>query len=171
MCNTKAIIYSQLFLIPCVKEIVWNGIMQPISYGINQAYATGYPILPNCFDQLTTHGIVAEDVMGYITDNPSPYLQNYVAQRGWPPTGQMLPGQLLPDPLPTLQNPRQLPKGDVYQSVQPKHPDKNTLVVNKGKYDLVKTIAASILLSGLLTLGIIKGKNLWNRIFHRTPRP
>ena len=32
----------------------------------------GAPIYPNCFDQLTTHGIVAEDVVGYITDSPSP---------------------------------------------------------------------------------------------------
>ena len=122
--------------------------MQPISnYGMNypQAYPQTYPIYPDCFDMLTTHGIVAEDVKGYITDKPSPYLQNYVAQRGWAPT---LPGQILPDPLPTLPNPQPLPKGNIYPSVYPQHPDKNTLV-NKGKYDTAKKIALGILLTGL----------------------
>lgn len=128
--------------------------MQPISYGA--------PIYPNCFDNLTTNGIVAEDVVGYITDTPSPYLQNYVAQRGWPPT-QALPGQVLPDPLPTLQNPQPLPKGDIYQSVQPKHPDANTFV-RKDKYDTAKKAALGLLLTGLTVLGIVKGKKLISKL-------
>lgn len=143
--------------------------MQPISnYGMNypQAYPQTYPIYPDCFDMLTTHGIVAEDVKGYITDKPSPYLQNYVAQRGWAPT---LPGQILPDPLPTLPNPQPLPKGNIYPSVYPQHPDKNTLV-NKGKYDTAKKIALGILLTGLTVLGIVKGKNLISKLRGR-PAP
>ena len=40
------------------------------------------PIYPNCFDLLTTHGVIHNDLVGYITGTPSAYLQNYVAQRG-----------------------------------------------------------------------------------------
>ena len=102
---------------------------------------------PNCFDQLTTHGIVAEDVVGYITDSPSPYLQNYVAQRGgytpsvpWTPS---IPGRVLPDPLPSVspqggpvmgyEPPRmqeRLPRGDVYQTV-PNEREINHVVKNE----------------------------------------
>lgn len=153
--------------------------MQPINYGVtHQSYMSqgvvpqgypqmGYPIYPNCFDQLTTHGIVAEDVVGYITDTPSPYLQNYVAQRGWAPS---LPGQVLPDPLPTLQPPNPLPKGDVYQTVQPKHPDANTFV-KKNKYDTAKKVALGILLTGLAVLGIVRGKDLISRLRGTPPTP
>ncbi len=144
--------------------------MQPISnYGASYPPAypqPSYPIYPDCFDMLTTHGIVAEDVKGYITDHPSPYLQNYVAQRGWAPT---MPGQILPDPLPTLPNPQPLPKGNIYPSVYPQHPDKHTLV-NKGKYDTAKKIALGVLLTGLTVLGIVKGKNLISKLRHR-PAP
>lgn len=138
--------------------------MQPISYGVNQAYAQSYPILPNCFDNLTTNGIVAEDVMGYITGQPSLYLQNYVAQRGWPPHGQFVPGQILPDALPTLPNPTPLPRGKVYPSFKP---DKDSLIVNKGKYDKARQIALSILLTGLAVLGVVKGRKLISKLRNR----
>lgn len=144
--------------------------MQPIN---NAAYAQNYPAYPNCFDNLTTNGIIAEDVVGYITDMPSPYLQNYVAQRGWAPTGQALPGQILPDPLPHLQNPQPLPRGDIYQSVQPKPPDTKTLV-RKDKYETAKKVALGMLLTGLAVLGIVKGKKLWGKLFPKavpTPTP
>ena len=139
--------------------------MQPISYGVNQAYAQSYPILPNCFDNLTTNGIVAEDVMGYITGQPSLYLQNYVAQRGWPPHGQFVPGQILPDALPTLPNPTPLPRGKVYPSFKP---EKDSLIVNKGKYDKARQIALSILLTGLAVLGVVKGRKLISKPITRS---
>lgn len=117
--------------------------------------AQGFPIYPNCFDQLTTHGIVAEDVMAYITDQPSPYLQNYVAQRGWAPS---MPGRVLPDPLPTAPPPQQLPRGDVYQTV-PKQDEINNYVrpEKKSKW---KNIAAAVLLTGLAVFGVIKGRQI-----------
>lgn len=154
--------------------------MQPVNYGVShQSYSyntsgvspqsyppqsyppQSYPIYPNCFDNLTTNGIIAEDVVGYITDVPSPYLQNYVAQRGWPPT---MPGQILPDPLPTLPNPTPLPKGNIYPSVYPQHPDQNTLVVKKNKYETAKKVALGVLLTALTVLGVVKGRNLINKL-------
>lgn len=76
------------------------------------------PIYPNCFDLLTTHGIVADDVVGYITGEPSPYLQNYVAQRAGVPT---VPGQILPDGLPNVPRRGEVygPKQDTYQPQTP----------------------------------------------------
>lgn len=149
--------------------------MQPISYGVHQqqysvgsypaqSYPQNYPIYPNCFDQLTTHGIVAEDVMQYITDVPSPYLQNYVAQRGWAPS---MPGQIMPDPLPTLKPPQPLPKGNVYQTVYPQHPDHHTLAEEPKSHDRAKKIALSILLTGLAVLGVVKGKALVSKLFKK----
>lgn len=138
--------------------------MQPISNGMG--YPQGYPMYPNCFDQLTTHGIVADDVMGYITDAPSPYLQNYVAQQGWNPS---MPGQILPDPLPNVQPPQQLPRGDIYQSVNPKHPDASTFV-KKDKYDTAKKVALGLLLTGLAVFGVMKGKSIIAKL-RGTPTP
>ena len=136
----------------------------------------GAPIYPNCFDQLTTHGIVAEDVVGYITDSPSPYLQNYVAQRGgytpsvpWTPS---IPGRVLPDPLPSVspqggpvmgyEPPRmqeRLPRGDVYQTV-PNEREINHVVKNE-KNNTWKKVAAGILLTGLAVFGIVKGRQIY----------
>lgn len=135
--------------------------MQPINYG------AGYPIYPNCFDQLTTNGVIADDVVGYITDTPSPYLQNYVAQRGWQPQGQILPGQILPDPLPNVQPHTPLPKGDVYQTV-PNNLGPDTFV-KKDKYKKAKEVATGLLLVGLIALGIVKGKGLVNKILKKPP--
>lgn len=131
--------------------------MQPLS---------NVPLYANCFDQLTTNGIIAEDLMGYVTGTPSPYLQNYVAQRGGVPN---LPGQMLPDTLtPAIrgkgniaQNQTPLPKGDIY-NVAPKNIGPETLEPSKNrKIDTAKKIAAGILLAGLATLGIVKGKSLF----------
>ena len=128
--------------------------MQPINYGA--------PIYPNCFDLLTTHGIVADDVVGYITGQPSPYLQNYVAQRGGTPT---LPGQILPDALPAAPAPKQLPKNDVYQTVASEHqhttqgvPDKNQIndFVKQPHHDGWKKAALVLLLAGVSVFGFYK---------------
>lgn len=138
--------------------------MQPISYGSPQQL----PMYPNCFDALTTHGIVADDVVGYITDAPSPYLQGYVAQRGWAPN---VPGQVLPDPLPTLPPKGQLPKGDVYQGVA--KPNENTFV-KKNKYETAKKVALACLLAGLAVFGVMKGKQCFSWIknkFTHLPTP
>lgn len=138
-----------------------------INYGVQ---AQNYPVYPNCFDQLTTHGIVAEDVVGYITGTPSPYLQNYVAQRGWAPS---LPGQITPDPLPpvippqTVQNtnvnqtipPQTVQNNDIYQTV-PKQEDINTYV-KKDKKDTWKKVAAAILLTGVSAFLAVKGVQLF----------
>lgn len=126
--------------------------------GSYQGYQTGqqYPVYPNCFDQLTTHGVIAEDAVGYITDMPSPYLQNYVAQRGWAPS---LPGRVLPDPLPTVQPQQPLPKGNMYNTVYPQHPNKHTLAP-KDKYSTLKKVALTVLLGGLAVLGIVKGRQV-----------
>ena len=128
--------------------------MQPIHYGA--------PIYPNCFDLLTTHGVVADDVVGYITDQPSPYLQNYVAQRGWPPS---VPGQILPDALPAAPAPTPLPRTDVYQTAAAEKahtpdsvPDKNQIndFVKQPNHESWKKAAAAILLTGLTAFGLYK---------------
>lgn len=143
--------------------------MQPISYGA--------PIYPNCFDQLTTHGVVAEDVVGYITDKPSPYLQNYVAQRGWAPS---MPGQILPDPLPTLQPPNPLPRNDVYQTVATEQPvNKNGVPTGQQINNYVKNehnnnwkkIAAGVLIAGVTAFGLYKLGGAIKSLFGRTPAP
>src|SRR5574344_2726204 len=124
--------------------------MQPIN---NRA-----PYYPNCFYPLTTHGIVAEDVVGYITDTPSPYLQNYVARRGWAPT---LPGRVLPDPLPTMQPQRALPKGDMYQQSDiPRNLGPQTFE-KPDKYSTIKKVALGVLLTGLAIFGIVKGRQMY----------
>lgn len=128
--------------------------MNPISYGSPQQL----PMYPNCFDQLTTNGVIADDVVGYITGTPSPYLQGYVAQRGWNPS---IPGQILPDPLPNAQPKTPLPNGDIYQTV-PK-PDKNTFV-KKDKFETAKKIALACLLTGLGVMAVVKGKKCFNWI-------
>ena len=133
--------------------------MQPISGNV--------PVYANCFDRLTTNGIIAEDLMGYVTGTPSPYLQNYVAQRGGAPS---LPGQMLPDTLtPAIndspypaQNAQPIPQGDIY-NVAPKNIGPETLQPkNKKKTDLIKQIAAGVLIATLATLGIVKGKSIYN---------
>lgn len=127
-----------------------------INYGAQSYPPQNYPIYPNCFDNLTTNGIVAEDVVGYITGEPSPYLQNYVAQRGWSPS---LPGRVLPDPLPTAPPPRQLPRGDVYRTVP--NQDEINNYVRPQKKSKWKNIAAAVLLTGLAVFGVIKGRQLF----------
>lgn len=131
--------------------------MQPISGNI--------PVYANCFDRLTTNGIIAEDLMGYVTGNPSPYLQNYVAQRGGNPSmlGQILPDTLTPaingSPRPA-QMTQPLQQGDVY-NVVPKNIGPEILQPkNKKKTDLIKQIAAGVLLTTLATIGIVKGKSI-----------
>lgn len=124
--------------------------MQPINYGA--------PIYPNCFDLLTTHGVVAEDVVGYITDQPSPYLQNYVAQRGGVPT---IPGQILPDPLPGLPPQSPLPRTDVYQTTVPHQntvPNQQTInnYVQNPKNNSWKKAALALLLTGIAGFGLYK---------------
>lgn len=128
--------------------------MQPIHYGA--------PIYPNCFDLLTTHGVVADDVVGYITDQPSPYLQNYVAQRGWPPS---VPGRILPDPLPAAPAPAPLPRNDVYQTVAQEKthtpegvPSQNQIndYVKQPHHSTWQKIAAGLLVAGLTAFGLYK---------------
>lgn len=109
-------------------------------------------IYPNCFDSLTTNGIIADDVMGYITGTPSPYLQNYVAQRGWAPD---MPGRMMPDPLPNVQPKLPLPN-DVYEKPQIHEPS--------NKLALWKKIAAGILIAGVSIFAAVKCKNLFSKI-------
>ena len=138
--------------------------MNPVSLG------QPYPMYANCFDRLTTNGILADDVMGYITGTPSPYLQNYVAQRGGLP---MMPGQIMPDALPTAPTPApmsvpaynqaitqpQMPTGPVYKDI-PRNIDQNTLV-QKDKYSTIKNVAAALLIAGLASFAIYKGVTLF----------
>lgn len=128
--------------------------MQPIHYGA--------PIYPNCFDLLTTHGVVADDVVGYITDQPSPYLQNYVTQRGWPPS---VPGQILPDTLPAAQTAQKLPRNDVYQTVTTEQQhipnsvptqDQINDFVKQPHHENWKKIATGLLIGGLTAFGLYK---------------
>ena len=120
------------------------------------------PIYPNCFDLLTTHGIVADDVVGYITGTPSPYLQNYVAQRTAAPE---VPGHIMPSQLPNLPH-----RGEVYGPQQdtfhhePK-PDVPPAPQKKKGWETAKKIAAGALIIGLSALGIFKGKALYNKFF------
>lgn len=134
--------------------------MNPVSYGQQ------YPLYANCFDRLTTNGILADDIMGYITGTPSPYLQNYVAQRGGLP---MMPGQIMPDALPTAPMPapmsvpgyrqtpvqQQMPAGPVYKDI-PRNIDQNTFV-KQDKYSTIKKVAAGALITVLTVLGLYKG--------------
>jgi len=129
-----------------------------------------YPMYANCFDRLTTNGILVDDVMGYITGQPSPYLQNYVAQRGGWPT---LPGQIMPDALPGAPAPApmavqgsypqkqqtQMPNGSIYKDI-PTNLDQNTFVKND-KYEKYKKIGAGLLLGGLIGLGLFHGVKLF----------
>lgn len=201
--------------------------MQPMT--MNTGYPQGYPVYANCFDRLTTNGVLVDDVVGYITGTPSPYLQNYVAQRGWPAS---LPGRVLPDAMPPapMPAPMSVPAGSnpVYTNNPPAAPNNNNAIptninkdtlVKKDKYATAKKIAAGALITGLVVFGAIKGvqlfrsggtavrtsisnawtaikngcatawnatknwctnaarsvgnffKNLWNKIFHRTPTP
>ena len=134
-----------------------------------------YAMYPNCFDQLTTHGIIADDLVGYVTGTPSPYLQNYVAQRGWPPT---MPGRIMPDPLPTMP-PMQYPsQADSYQPQQAPSPQANpqpypqkpqNTTVKKDKLNTFNKIALGGLLVGLGVLGFFKGKQAFNWISSLIP--
>lgn len=127
-----------------------------------------YPMYPNCFDMLTTHGVIGEDLVGYVTGNPSPYLQNYVTQRGGQPS---LPGQPLPDPLPnvplqrtpvadTMQNSHNQP---VYQPIAVQEP--------KDKWGTFKKVATGMLLAGLAVFGVINGKAIISKIKKSLPAP
>ena len=118
--------------------------------------AQNYPVYANCFDRLTTNGVIAEDLVGYVTGTPSPYLQNYVAQRGWTPT---LPGQILPDPLPTAPQPAPMSVEGYNNIPKASELNKNTFAP-KHKYEKAQKIALSILLTGLAALGIVKGRKL-----------
>ncbi len=139
--------------------------MQPISYSASYSYSGAprqvmpqqYPVYANCFDRLTTNGIIAEDLVGYITDVPSPYLQNYVAQRGWAPS---LPGQVLPDPLPAAPPPAPMTvpgsSMPVYTDV-PRASDLNPNTFEiKDKYSGLKKTALALLLGGLAIFGGVK---------------
>lgn len=103
------------------------------------------PIYPNCFDMLTTNGIIHDDLVGYVTGTQSPYLQNYVTQYGAKPP----------------QMPQQ-PLNDVYQQPQTKEtnakisdlPDKATKKSNKS--NIWKSLAMSVILSVGLSLLITK---------------
>lgn len=139
--------------------------MNPIGYGQQ------YPMFANCFDRLTTNGILVDDVVGYITGTPSPYLQNYVAQRG----GMMpsLPGQILPPAMPPAPAPApmtvpgftptynniQTPNGPNYKDI-PKDLNEKTFA-KQDKYSTIKNITTGILIVGLATLGIYKGITLF----------
>lgn len=132
--------------------------MQPINYGMSQPYPQqGYALYPNCFDQLTTHGVIADDAMEYITGTPSPYLHNYVAQRGWAPS---MPGQMMPEPLPNMQPPQKLPRNNVY-NVPGANQDS---FVKKDKYETAKKVALAALVVGLGVFAAVKGKKAINWI-------
>ncbi len=113
-----------------------------------------YPIYPNSFDQLTTNGIIGEDLMNYVTGTPSPYLQNYIARRGGIPS---LPGQMMPDGMPNLPN-RYQPMQDRFDN-SPVYP-----MPQKDKNPMWKKIAAAVLVGGLATLGIWKGGKLIGKL-------
>lgn len=125
------------------------------------------PVYPNCFDMLTTHGVIADDLVGYVTGYPSPYLQNYVAQRGgWNPG---LPGRVLPDPLPGVPPMPPLPQNDVYQPTpQQQSPVISPELPNKKMHSSTwKKIGLAILLSIGASLGIAKT----GRLIKGTPLP
>ena len=126
------------------------------------------PIYPNCFDLLTTHGIVADDVVGYITGEPSPYLQNYVAHRAGVPT---VPGQILPDGLPNVPRRGEVygPKQDTYQPQTP--PPLPEAPHKKNGWDTAKKVAAGLLIAGLAGFGIYKGKDFITKLFKSAPKP
>jgi len=108
-------------------------------------------LCPNSFDLLTTNGIINEDLTGYITGTPSPYLQNYIAaQKGAAPTQ---PNQALPVTLP---------------GVTPKNSLTNDIFVKlnsaKDGIPFWKKIAAGTLLGGLTILLAMKGKNIVSKV-------
>ena len=120
-----------------------------------------YPIYPNCFDVLTTNGIITEDLVGYVTGTPSVYLQNYVAQRGGVPS---LPGQPLPDPLPNVPLQR-TPVSDTYQTPEKTiYPPVNTVDDKNAKWNTAKKVLTGLFLGGLAVLGVVKGKDLYNKL-------
>lgn len=141
--------------------------MRPLSMNTGMNYYGNYPIYANCFDRLTTNGIIAEDLVGYITDVPSPYLQNYIAQRGGVPNMAYLPGQVLPEPLPNAPTPApmavpgNIPPNGPYSDI-PKPSELNPKTFEKkDKYVTAKKIALGILLTGLTVLGVVKGRQLF----------
>lgn len=108
---------------------------------------------------LTMHGIIPDDLTGYVTGTPSPYLQNYVAQRGGVPS---LPGQILPDPLPGVPQMQQQPVNDTYQKPQryvdtTPQPYQEPSTQKKGKGNIWKSIAMSVILSVGASLLLAKG--------------
>ena len=126
------------------------------------------PIYPNCFDLLTTHGVVADDVVGYITGTPSPYLQNYAAQRAAVPT---VPGQLMPEQLPNVPRRGEIygPEQDTFQPQTPPAPPATPQ--KKNGWETAKKVAAGALIIGLGALGLYKGKALFDKLFKSAPKP
>ena len=116
------------------------------------------PIYPNCFDLLTTHGVIHNDLVGYITGTPSPYLQQYVAQRGGVP--------LAPAPAPGVPAAPQAqisqqPAADAYQKPQihsePQAEAPSLHSHNPKKNNIGKSIAMSLILSLGASLLLAKG--------------
>ena len=116
------------------------------------------PIYPNCFDLLTTHGVIHNDLVGYITGTPSPYLQQYVAQRGGVP--------LAPAPAPGVPAAPQAqilqqPAADAYQKTQihsePPAEAPSLHSHNPKKNNIGKSIAMSLILSLGASLLLAKG--------------
>ena len=135
--------------------------MQPISYGSSQ----GYPMYPSSFDRLTTNGIITDDLWGYVTGQPSPYLQHYTAQMGGVPNLSYGPYSQV---MPQARNNQVLPQGSIYNDI-PRNIGPDTLIP-KSKTDIkkIKQVATAILLGGLAIFGIIKGRN-W--IKSLSPKP
>ena len=114
------------------------------------------PIYPNCFDLLTTHGVIHNDLVGYITGTPSQYLQNYAAQYGGMPTasghaqtpvqtGAQIPQQPIADVYHKPQNQKEPPEAPSLHSHNPK------------KGNIGKSIAMSLILSLGASLLLAKG--------------
>lgn len=131
------------------------------------SFGQQYPVYANCFDRLTTNGILADDLVGYVTGAPSPYLQNYVAQRGLTAS---LPGQILPDTLPAVPpvGPISVNASSVGHTQSTNVPAYNDVprvnsdtFTKKDEYSSLKKLAAGVLLSGLAAFGLYKGISLF----------
>lgn len=116
------------------------------------------PIYPNCFDLLTTHGVIHNDLVGYITGTPSAYLQNYVAQRGGVPQ-TYAHTQTMPQPNVQIQ---QQPAADEYKNKKPENNIENAEAPslhshNPHRNNIGKSIAMSLILSLGASLLLAKG--------------
>ncbi len=109
------------------------------------------PIYPNCFDMLTTHGIIHNDLVGYVTGTPSPYLQQYAARKGAAtpvmsqtaaPSGAVLQQPVQPDVYqkPASQTPPQAP-------TLHSHNPKNNNIWKSIAMTLILSVGASLLLA------------------------